>query len=127
MTLILAALFVYRLTRLVVSDTITEPLRNRLLARWPSDDTEFTDEWVEGEPPTTRYGAPVAWLDPVWIPLEPHWFGQLITCPWCASIWVGALVTVGLWAVDAATLGWWGWVMLPFVFSAITGLLTAQE
>ena len=36
------ALAVHRLTRLVVSDTITEPLRDRILAKKPPEPTSWT-------------------------------------------------------------------------------------
>lgn len=36
--LLIDALAVYRITRLVTEDTITEPLRTRVFARWPIHD-----------------------------------------------------------------------------------------
>jgi hypothetical protein len=126
---LLVALFTYRITRLVTTDSITEPIRNRLLARWPSEDSTFGDDWVtesSGEPVTVG-GAPVAWLDGEgWIPTRPSKWGELITCPWCASFWVGVLVSVGLW-LAGVELEWWQWGMLPFGLSAISGLLSGWE
>lgn len=126
MTLLIVALAVHRLTRLVVSDTITEPFRNRVLSRWPSDDSVFTDEWVTetaGEPQTLG-GADVFYIDGTgWMATKPHWLGTLVTCAWCASFWVAVLVTVGLWASGSVTLPVLAWWLLPFALSSVVGLL----
>ena len=125
MTYLLAALFTYRLTRLIVADSITEPIRNRILSRWPSDDTLFTDEWVtdtSGEPQTLS-GAAVVWADVGWAPMKPSRWGELVTCAWCASVYVGALVVLGVVFLP----GWFEYVMLAGAVSAITGLLSGWE
>lgn len=124
------ALAAYRITRLIVADSITEPLRNRILSQWPTDDSVFTDEWVtetSGEP-TTLHDAPVAWLDGEgWIPTAPSKWGELVTCAWCAGFWVACLVTLAVWAVSDLSLEWWVWLALPWASSAITGLLSGWE
>jgi hypothetical protein len=75
-----------RLTRLVTGDQITEPLRDRVEARWQRQ---------------VRRGK---W----WA--EHFDYGYLITCPWCASIWLAPLAAVPVWfptnrLVWAAALG----------------------
>lgn len=126
MTFFIVALAVHRLTRLIVSDTITEPLRNRVLSRWPSDDAVFTDEWVTetaGEPQTIA-GADVFYIDGTgWMATKPHWLGTLITCTWCASFWIATLATVGLLLTEAVALPALAWWLLPFAFSSVVGLL----
>lgn len=121
MTLLIVALAVARITRLIVRDTFPPILwaREHLLARWPSEDTSFTEEWIDGE--TTRYGAPVIRDGDTWYPAEPHWVGDLITCVWCCSAWVSLVATVILWASEAVVMGWVVWWALPFAFSAVAG------
>jgi len=106
MIYVLIALVVFRLTRLVIADTVP-PLgwaRTRLLRFWRPEAHE-PDQY------------------------RPHWGGlgrslaYLFTCPWCMSAWVGAIT------VWAFTL----WVSVPLpvaawiVSSAVTGLLATWE
>lgn len=53
------ALAVARVTGLVVSDAITEPLRDRVLV------------WLDDRPATLG-----------------NWLATLIQCPWCAGMWI---------------------------------------
>ena len=121
-------LAVYRLTRLVVSDTFppVRALRERVLARWPSEDTEFTGEWVThtaGEP-TTPTGTALYPVDSTtYAALYPHWIGELVTCAWCASVWVAALALPFFWAFPDVMV----WVGLIPAASGITGLLASKE
>jgi hypothetical protein len=54
-----------------------------------------------------------------------HKVSYLITCPWCASVWVGAVV--------APAAYWWGghaWFWLPasaLAYSHVAGLLAGME
>ena len=120
LVLVVAALAVHRLTRLIVADTVLDPVRWRLLARWPADDTTFTADWVTVDDTTTG-GAPVVELDTpgLWAATEPHWLGTLITCVWCASMWVAAAVTVVLWAAGPIVLPAVVWWLLPFALSSV--------
>lgn len=108
---VLLCLAAYRLTRLVTRDTFPPVLwlRDRLAGgpRQPSraelyhpsypNDLEpgcsravpgLKGIWYLGnDGETLVHRAPVSW--------SPHWLGELITCPWCASAYVsGALVAV---------------------------------
>lgn len=66
--LLLYALAVARVTGLITADTITEPIRDRIIG-W-LDDTEGSS------------GA---------------WFASLIQCPWCAGMWVSLLAAPLVW------------------------------
>lgn len=88
--LLIYALAVARVTGLIVADSITEPIRDRIIARL--DDTPGS----AGE-----------------------WVATLITCPWCAGMWV---------SLAAAPLVWfWGdspVMLIPalaLAFSQVTG------
>lgn len=88
--LLVYALAVARVTGLVYADAITEGARDALLA------------WLDDRPKTL--GAFVA---------------DLITCPWCVSVWIGGI---------AAPLVWfWGdhpVMLIPAIalaFSQVTG------
>lgn len=80
-TLVLDALAAYRLTRLVTADTITEPVR-----RWLVEDAYHA---VERQMPVVQDGATVeervAADDE-----EPPKLATLLTCRWCAGMWVAA-------------------------------------
>jgi len=60
-----------RLTRLVTGDTITHPIRDRIHER------SFRETRSQG----------------LW-----HWLDDLLTCPWCTSIWLSVPVAlVAVW------------------------------
>jgi hypothetical protein len=88
--LLIYALAVARVTGLIVADTITEPVRDRVI------------NWLDDTPGSAG-----------------NWFASLITCPWCAGMWVSLV---------AAPLVWfWGGspvMLIPalaLAFSQITG------
>lgn len=88
--LLIYALAVARVTGLIVADTITEPVRGRLIG------------WLDDTPGSAG-----------------EWFASLITCPWCAGMWVSLV---------AAPLVWfWGdspVMLVPalaLAFSQVTG------
>lgn len=121
MILLVAALAIARLTRLVTKDEFppVAALRDRLLARWPAEDTAFAEQ-ADAKVEVFRVGE-------VWVPEKSHWLGDLITCPWCAGFWIASLVTLGLWGFDALTLPWAVWWLLPWAFSMVAGLLASWE
>lgn len=93
LALLIYALAVARVTGLIVADAITEPVRDRIVI------------WLDDTPGSS--GA---------------WFATLITCPWCAGMWV---------SLAAAPLVWfWGTspVMLvpalALAFSQVAGSLS---
>lgn len=98
-----------------------------MLARFPADDTVFTDEWVTGQDGNyeTVHGVEVVYVDGVgWMAAVPSLIGDLATCVWCMSLWIAAAVTVLVWLLLPDLLGhpvWW--VMLPFGLSMFTGLV----
>lgn len=100
-TLLVYALAVARVTRLVTADKITEGLRGRVI-RWA--DRRAGVDPADEFPPT---------------PLLAY----LVTCPWCVSIYVGA--------VAAPLVYWLGetpWTLVPalaLAFSAVAGYLAA--
>lgn len=53
-----------RLTKLIIEDKITEPLRDKIHAKFPRKAMN-----------------------------EPSTVGYLITCPWCMSMWAGTALT----------------------------------
>ena len=95
------ALAVARVTRIITADKITEGLRGRVI-RWAD----------------RRAG-----IDPA-DPFAPTpLLSYFVTCPWCVSIYVGA--------VAAPLAYWWGespWLLVPafaLAFSAVTGYLAS--
>lgn len=59
MRLLLDIVAVYRLTKLMLDDTIMDDIRNKIWDRYPPESTKI---------------------------------GYLFTCPWCMSIWAGAVI-----------------------------------
>lgn len=101
-TVVVFALAVARVTRFITVDKLSENVRGRLVdAAWR--------RWRPAVPSNGRQ-----WAD------EPK-PAYLLTCPWCASIYVAAV---------AAPLAWFlgdtPWLFIPALacaFSQVTGLL----
>ena len=119
---VVAPLAVFRLTILVTEDKITEPLRNRILERWPAEDTAFAVGAVfvnQDDTPETAYGRLLYSEGEYWYAEKAHWFGTLITCPWCASVWIATATTIALWFFPAVAF----WLLVPFALSAVASVL----
>jgi len=93
MTLLLAVGATVRLTRLFAFDLITFPIRDWVGAR--TEDTRSAPSWK---------GRFFAFVD------------DMITCPWCLSIWMGTAVAAAAWFY-----GQTAWFMVPAL------LLTASQ
>lgn len=95
------ALAVYRLTRLIVLDTVTAPLRARLGAPWQIKSTEPGHV-------LTRPGKGFRYK--LW---------ELVNCFWCVSIWIalGVMLLTRFWPD--------GWQYLAFLLagSGVAGYL----
>jgi hypothetical protein len=86
LALLIYALAVARVTGLVVADSITEPLRDRL---------------------SERVGHESRWA-------------VLVTCPWCAGMWVALVAAPLVWLVgDSPVMLVMG---LALAFSQVTGM-----
>lgn len=100
----------YRLTRLITKDTFPPILwlRDRLAGGWrpltePEWDIFRTDGRKVlgavqdiGDTGVNRYVVRASW--------SPYWLAELLSCPWCASAYVSAALTVwgALWS-------WYTW------------------
>jgi hypothetical protein len=108
----------YRLTRLVVADTITEPLRERVVG-WAYRRADRGDEnaW------TNLLGGRVetSWLDHASADEDPPKLATLVTCPYCAGVWVAAGVVL------ARRWRWWPPVRDALALAAAAALVRAAE
>lgn len=106
---VLLCLVIFRVTRLVIEDTFP-PLgvpRKWLINYWDPD-LDWLGEHLDARPHGGRLGATLRYL---------------FSCPWCMSVWVGAVViwlTTRWYEVPAPILVW-------LAASAVTGLLAGIE
>ncbi len=103
-TLVIAALFVYRLARMVAVEAgphlfPSEP--RGLFARLRQAATDQFGQ--DGEP--------------------ANFLGSLLSCPWCLSVWIGIAVTLYLLLMPS----WGTWLLLPLALSGAAGLLYSRE
>lgn len=136
---VLLCLTAYRATRLLIKDTFPPVLwlRDELAggARKPTRAELYHDNYPNDlEPGVSRLvpGMRGVWyLDgegTTWVHIgkaewSPHWLGELITCPWCAS----AYISGGLVAVTDITYGLpVPWLVGPAVW-AVAALLSSRE
>lgn len=79
--LLVLAVAVYRATRLVTADTVSERPREWLRARSHKTMVRHDLLGVTGDTRVDERTDRPASL----------WLWKLITCPWCSSVWLGAL------------------------------------
>lgn len=110
--LLVMSLATYRLTRLFVADTFPPVLwvRDRLVGGWrpltlKESESNRLPVMEEGQSATVAGLGGLTVIDGQmnryvqrW-KRSPFWLAELLSCPWCASGWVAAGVTAGLWAV----------------------------
>ena len=56
----------------------------------------------------------------LWLMRKGEWLEELLSCPWCTSVWVGLAVTAD---VAFAPRPWWWWPALVFATSQVAGML----
>lgn len=98
---------VYRLTKLVVDDALTQAVRDRLVEASARRLDRSNVVRIYGED-VAEAGGPVAYL---------------VGCPWCASIWLagGVVIARRLFPLP------WGLVARGLSMSAITGWLSERS
>jgi hypothetical protein len=122
------ALTTYRLTRLVVADTFPPVLwlRDRLVGGWrPLTEKEWEQLRSAASKPwktTAIDDVENRWVERGrWV---PHWLADLLSCPFCASGWIGAGVVAATWFAPAGlSVPVLCWVTVW----AVGGILAAQE
>lgn len=102
---------VFRLTRLLTQDALTDGLRARIAEQGRQRMLSTGDELVTAR----RYGQDI--VD------EGGPLAYLVQCPWCASIWIGAGVAV---ARRVAPLPW-ALAARVLTMSAVTGWLAERS
>ena len=105
--LLVLAIAVYRATRFVTADTLTDSLREHLRDRTHRTMTRATGSGAETrvEERTDRFVS--------------LWLWKLIGCPWCISIWIGALAIACVLTWQTRTLD----VAYVLACSAFAGVL----
>lgn len=112
--LVVDALAAFRLIKLVTNDTITEPLRGKVLAR--------VYLAAHRPPPADMSEAGCDWTHAVLQDPEPPKLATLLTCPWCAGTYVALGVVLARRLVPRA----WQPVARLFAVGAVAGILGAQ-
>jgi hypothetical protein len=102
----------YRLTRLVTTDTISDPFRDGLL-----EQIYRAGYWGDMEPPLG------GWSELARSDEEPPKLAELLTCWWCAGWWISAAVV----AARRLVPGLWGPVARALATSTLVGLLAKSE
>lgn len=113
------AIAVYRLTRLVTEDELTKPLRARIIEQ------AYVRCGRRGEV-VAEFG-PVdhvdAWDDIVKLDDDPPKIATLVTCRWCAGMWLAAFVVLARRVAPRA----WEPLRDTLAFSAAAALLARAE
>lgn len=109
------ALAAHRLTRLVTQDVLTEPLRERLI-----EATYVAAGRAEEE---ERSFPNRTWQERVEYDQEPPKLATLLTCRWCASMWLSFGVVVARLVAPRA----WSVVARALALSSAAALLATLE
>lgn len=112
------ALAAFRLTRLVIDDTIMKPFRSWIFNRWPAQDAEYdAGDKVKGG--VFQQAAKLYANDPTWIGDR---LAMLLGCYACAGFWVSLIVAVAYWLWSSTV-----WLLVPFALSAVVWLLALVQ
>lgn len=132
-TAMIDGLAAYRLTRLVTADTITDRWRDRWIAdayhETPTygrrgSEAEFAAPVVLGDGELiARPVFPGDWPDLVERDSSPPRLAELVTCRWCAGMWVG----FGVIAARAFAPRFWDPVARALALSAAAALIARLE
>jgi hypothetical protein len=109
------ALAAHRLTRLVTADVITQELRDRIVGWAYRRDGRLG--WRGADVPLNGWSE-YAEADP-----DAPKLATLLTCRWCASVYVGALVVT----LRRVTPVCWGYLARALAASSAAALLAAIE
>lgn len=108
-SLLLLLGFVTRVTRLIVWDSITQPIRTKLgNASWAGA-TANQDGSINRSRKNKVYA----------------FFAELTSCVWCSSVWVGAFAVLGLQAFGDTT--WFNLVTLAASLSFVASWILISE
>lgn len=110
----------YRLTRLVVADQLTAEARDAVVrAAYEAAGARARQEQLHPEVHT----HPGAWAEQV-VPNDPDppKLAILVTCPWCAGMWVA----LGVVLARNVAPRWWGPLARALATSSLTGLVAAH-
>jgi Protein of unknown function (DUF1360) len=94
---------VYRLTRLVITDEVTRPIRDRIIAAaYRSHSTTIAGYRAAADLAADLGWSTVADLHAAGSPglaldQHPPRTAYLLRCPWCVGIWAAAAVTAARW------------------------------
>lgn len=134
--LLVMSLATYRGTKLVVEDTFPPVLwlRDRLVGGWrpltlKESETNRLPVLEEGQSATVVGLGGLTVIDGqmnryvIRWRRSPFWLAELISCPFCASGWVAAGVTAGVWGVVGLPVP----LLCCMAVWAVGGLVTAQE
>lgn len=109
-TLLLLLGLVARVTRLVTTDVITEPLRNKLHVYGVNRDYSAEKQAYVGGKASQKLA---------------HFASKLVHCDWCSSVWVGAAAVLSAhWWADTQA---WNLVALVASLSFVASWILGKE
>lgn len=113
---LIVALAIYSITRLVTTDSFppVEKARNWLFQRFPP---EGYTTLVRPDDKRCRFQI----QGRHYVVTEGHWFGELISCPWCFGMWAATAVCLSFWAAPIGTT----FVLVPMALRVIPGIITS--
>lgn len=121
--LVLDGLATYRLTKLVVDDELTREIREGVIERAYTAAGRREQQmagWVGSDDPGS---VPGVWTEVVNNDPDPPKIATLVTCPWCAGMWVA----LGVVAARRVAPRVWAPFAKALAMSATTGLLSIAD
>jgi hypothetical protein len=139
LVIILAAFSIPRLVRLIVEDTISDPIRERLFTKYPPHDApgsywqmtlpKSREEYAKdmelwrledaGREHGTQYFAKPARYNQYPTQVRAGTFlGDLISCPYCVGVWVSIAVTVMVLFVPYSFV-----ILTPFALAQVSDII----
>jgi len=119
--LLLLALAGFRISRLIIEDTIFDPIRTALFVRWPGHDIEYEEK----DRPRVRGGTFELGGD--YYASEPTEIGnrlsKLLGCYACTGFWISLGLSIGYFLSPTGTR----WFSLPWAISGAVWLIAVVQ
>lgn len=118
--LVILVLASFRVIRFAVEDSLTEPLRQRIFKHSPHEGMHVS----QPAPKKARWKTTPINAQPVrFVVTKGGFFGDLISCPWCAGFWVSLGWAVAWWFAPGMTL----LLALPWALAGCSSFIAGKE
>lgn len=109
---VIVALAIFSITRLIVEDSIADPIRNKFFDKFPHEG------YTSRKKPKRGSASPIS--GGLFLTTKGTKLGELVSCPWCS----GFYVAIGVFVALMLSPLWTTLLLFPMALRVIPGLLS---